>query len=69
QNRSGLYWSAAEVEQRLEERMTRETELIWQLSRSLDVPLRTAAYVHALDRLRAAIEVKGTRDYYVQSKV
>lgn len=67
QNRSGLHWSAAEVEQRLAERMTRETELIWQLARSLDVSLRTAAYVHALDRLREAIEVKGTRDYYAQA--
>lgn len=64
QNRSGLYWSLAEVNQRLQEKMQTETERVWQLSRELNVPLRTATYVHALRRLSAAIEAKGTCQYF-----
>jgi glutamate dehydrogenase (NADP+) len=65
QNRSGLYWEAAEVERRLRERMVRETEKIWAIARREEIAVRTAAYVHALGRLSAAIQAKGTRDYYV----
>ena len=66
QNRSGLYWTAAEVEERLRERMVREANAIWEVARREDIDLRTAAYVHALLRLSDAIQVKGTRDYYIQ---
>jgi glutamate dehydrogenase (NADP+) len=64
QNRCGYYWSLEEVNQRLKEKMTRETELIWAISRELSCSMRTAAYVHALKRLAEAIEAKGTRDDY-----
>lgn len=64
QNRCGYYWSLEEVNQRLEEKMTREAELIWIISRELSCSIRTAAYVHALKRLAVAIESKGTRDDY-----
>lgn len=65
QNRSGLYWSLAEVNQRLKERMVEETENTWQISQELGVSMRTAAYIHALNRLGEALDAKGTRDYYV----
>jgi glutamate dehydrogenase (NADP+) len=64
QNRSGYYWSLEEVNQRLQEKMTHETELIWATARELSCSMRTAAYVHALKRLAAATEAKGTRDDY-----
>ncbi|WP_430687412.1 Glu/Leu/Phe/Val family dehydrogenase [Leptolyngbya sp. AN02str] len=65
QNRSGFYWPLEEVNNRLEKSMTVETENIWAIARDLKVSLRTAAYVHALNRLDAAIKAKGTRDYYM----
>ncbi|HEY9751526.1 MAG TPA: glutamate dehydrogenase, partial [Coleofasciculaceae cyanobacterium] len=65
QNRSGLYWSLGEVNQSLQKRIVEEAEQIWRLSQELSVPMRTAAYVHALTRLGDAISAKGTRDYYL----
>jgi glutamate dehydrogenase (NADP+) len=31
--------------------------------------MRTAAYVHALNRLGEALNAKGTRDYYINGSV
>jgi glutamate dehydrogenase (NADP+) len=64
QNRSGLYWSLQEVNERLRLKMVEETDRIWQISQEFSIPMRTAAYVHALNRLGEAIDAKGTRDYY-----
>ncbi|MEM9819245.1 MAG: glutamate dehydrogenase, partial [Cyanobacteria bacterium P01_D01_bin.6] len=65
QNRSGLYWSEAEVSDRLKTKLVAEAEKIWRISQALTIPLRTAAYVHALERLETAHSARGTRDYYV----
>lgn len=65
QNRSGLYWSASEVHDRLGGMMVAEAEHIWAIAQELAVSLRTAAYVHALRRLGAALDAKGTRADYV----
>ncbi len=65
QNRSGLYWVLEEVNQRLKSRIVEEAEHIWAIARDLTVPLRTAAYIHAISRLGEAISAKGTRDYYL----
>ena len=65
QNRSGLYWSEAEVNQRLKTKMVDAAEKIWQISQECAIPMRTAAYVHALERLEAAHSARGTRDFYV----
>ncbi|UZQ55804.1 Glu/Leu/Phe/Val dehydrogenase [Trichothermofontia sichuanensis B231] len=65
QNRSGLYWSLGEVNQRLRQRMVEEAEHIWKIAQELAVSMRTAAYVHAINRLAEALAAKGTRDYYV----
>lgn len=66
QNRSGYYWSLEEVNQRLSEKMIEETELIWAIARDLGCDMRTAAYVHALNRLEAGMTAKGTRDDYAK---
>ena len=65
QNRSGLYWSEAEVGDRLKIKMVEEAEKIWSVSQNLEIPMRTAAYVHALELLEEAHSARGTRDYYV----
>ena len=66
QNRSGWYWTLDEVNQRLQEKMQQESERVWQLSKDLQIDLRTAAYVLALQRLGTALDAKGTRNYFVQ---
>jgi glutamate dehydrogenase (NADP+) len=65
QNRNGLYWALGEVNQKLQVRMVEEAESVWSIARDLSIPLRTAAYVHAINRLGEAISAKGTRDYYI----
>lgn len=69
QNRSGLYWTLEEVNQRLKLKIVEETNRIWSISQELAVPMRTAAYIHALNRLGEALNAKGTRDYYINSRV
>jgi glutamate dehydrogenase (NADP+) len=64
QNRNGLYWSAPEVEEKLRQRMVRETEAIWSIVQQEGISARTAAYVHALNRLSETIEAKGSRNFY-----
>jgi glutamate dehydrogenase (NADP+) len=66
QNRSGLYWTLEEVNQRLKQKMVEETEAIWKKSQELSVSMRTAAYVYGLNRLGEAMNAKGTRDYYIK---
>ncbi|MEG3988723.1 Glu/Leu/Phe/Val dehydrogenase [Microcoleus sp. S28C3] len=65
QNRSGLYWTLEEVNERLKHKMVEETEAIWKKSQELSVSMRTAAYVYGLNRLGEAMNAKGTRDYYI----
>jgi glutamate dehydrogenase (NADP+) len=65
QNRSGLYWSLDEVNSRLKHKMVEETERIWAIAEEKSISMRTAAYVHALNRIGEAIGAKGTRDYYI----
>jgi glutamate dehydrogenase (NADP+) len=65
QNRSGLYWTLEEVNQRLKHKMVEETEAIWKIAEELSVCMRTAAYVYGLNRLGEAMNAKGTRDYYI----
>lgn len=69
QNRSGLYWTLEEVNQRLQQKIVEETERIWAISQELAISMRTAAYVHALNRLGEALNAKGTRDYYINGRI
>ncbi|MEM8674805.1 MAG: Glu/Leu/Phe/Val dehydrogenase [Cyanobacteria bacterium P01_G01_bin.67] len=64
QNRSGWYWTLEEVNQRLQDKMKLETQRVWQLSQNLNISIRTAAYVLALQRLGTALDAKGTRAYF-----
>jgi glutamate dehydrogenase (NADP+) len=64
QNRAGLYWTAEEVHDRLEERMKTETDHIWDVSEDLDVTLRVAAYTHALKRIGEAVDDRGSAERF-----
>jgi glutamate dehydrogenase (NADP+) len=67
QNRGGLYWSLDEVRSRLREVMSRETATVLDLGGELATDLRTAAHVHALNRIGESIEAHGTRRYFAES--
>ena len=64
QNRSGWYWTLEEVNQRLEAKMAAEAEQTWAIAQYLTTDIRTAAYVHALNRLGEALDAKGTRELF-----
>jgi glutamate dehydrogenase (NADP+) len=64
QNRQGYYWPLEEIHSRLKTIMEREGEAIWEIARDRSVSVRTAAYMHALSRLTAAIEAHGTQKFF-----
>ena len=64
QNRQGFYWTEEEIHSRLQAIMEREGRAIWSLAKSKGIPMRTAAYVHALARLAEAIEAHGTQNFF-----
>jgi len=66
QNRQGYYWTLEEVQSKLKTVMEREGRKVWSVAQSKGISLRTAAYVHALDRLSSAIEAHGTQAYFTR---
>jgi glutamate dehydrogenase (NADP+) len=64
QNRTGLYWTLDEVNSRLKQKMVEETKGVWSIAQEKSISMRTAAYVHALNRIEDAVNVRGTKDYY-----
>ncbi|MBS7695858.1 MULTISPECIES: Glu/Leu/Phe/Val dehydrogenase [unclassified Chelatococcus] len=64
QNRQGYYWTLEEIHERLRVIMEREGRAIWNTAREKGVSVRTAAYVHALNRLAEAIEAHGTQNFF-----
>jgi glutamate dehydrogenase (NADP+) len=67
QNRVGLYWTESEVHERLHQRMTQAFDAIEALRVKHGCDMRTAAYVHALERLNSAVEAQGTYSYFNHS--
>ena len=68
QNRQGLYWTLEQVNQRLKQMMVEETECIWAIAQEQGISPRTAAYVHALNRIGDAVQAKGTKDYFTDGQ-
>ncbi len=66
QNRQGFYWPQADVHDRLQKKMAAEFGAVYDLMDACDCDMRTAAYVHALNRIGAAIEAQGTKQFYSQ---
>jgi len=64
QNRQGFSWTAEEVQARLKPLMESESMAVWRVAQTKKIPMRTAAYVHALERLSDAIRAHGTQAYF-----
>lgn len=64
QNRSGLYWEKAEVKAKLQKVMQKESNIIYDLALRHQCSLRTAAYIHGIERLAGAIDERGNRKYF-----
>jgi glutamate dehydrogenase (NADP+) len=64
QGRSGDRWTAADVTRRLEDRIVTATQGVAARADDDDLPLVTAAYVVALERLSAAVDAQGTARTY-----
>lgn len=64
QNRSGFYWDADEVERRLDKIMRSEANVIYDLAIRYQTSLRTAAYIHGIDRLAGAIDQRGNHKLF-----
>jgi len=64
QNRTGDYWTEAEVHQRLEDRMSTEFQHVHKVAEEFQVSLRKAAYIVALQRVGEGYEALGTQRYF-----
>ncbi len=59
QNLYGYYWSEEEVAQKEEVAMTDAFEAIYKVKAEYNVPMRTAAYMHSIKRVAAAMKLRG----------
>lgn len=66
QNKTGYYWPLEEVRSKLKAGLEPETRRIWDLAKDKAVNLRTAAYVHGLERIGQAVEARGTKAFFSQ---
>lgn len=66
QNRQGMYWTLEEVHTRLQQRMTEAFNTVYDLMEAKQIDMRTAAYVHALNRIGEAVTASGTQRYFSQ---
>lgn len=67
QNKNGFYWMLEEVYERLQNIMIREFNHVYALMLEKNISMRTAAYVHALNRLSSAIAAQGTQSYFSEA--
>ena len=66
QNRQGYYWSEEEVFDKLQRIIVPEFHAIHDLMNTQHSTMREAAFVHALNRIVAAIEATGTQEQYTK---
>ncbi|MEQ8763534.1 MAG: Glu/Leu/Phe/Val dehydrogenase, partial [Planctomycetota bacterium] len=59
QNIQQFRWSEADVTRRLEQRMVDAWGSIRSTMESMEVPMRTAAFVVAIRRVKTAIDMRG----------
>ena len=67
QNKSGYYWDLNKVHESLKEIMVREFHNVYDLMEAHNCDMRTAAYIHALNRQAEAVMALGTHDYFTES--
>lgn len=64
QNRAGFYWDEVEINNRLQNIMDKEAQYIFNLAQKYNCSLRTAAYLHGINRISGAMTEHGTREYF-----
>jgi len=64
QNRSGDSWPLEQVRARLADRMSQSFSVVHEVMEKNDISMRTAAYVHALERINEAVNSQGTYSYF-----
>lgn len=64
QNNNGFYWPVEEVHSKLRTMITNAFKAVYGLSQSKSLPMRTAANVHALNRIQEAVKATGTQEYF-----
>lgn len=69
QNKNGYYWPLEDVHQKLHTIMSREFNCVYELMLQNKIPMRVAAYAHALNRLGDAIHAQGTQSYFSAATV
>ena len=52
-------WSEAEVNQKLEDKMTNAFEQIWDIHQKKGVTMRTAAFMLAIEKVLASRQLRG----------
>ena len=65
QNKQGYYWDRDEVNNKLRAIMSREFNTIHEFMVQHKIPMRTAAYAHALRRISEAVESLGTSKFFM----
>lgn len=65
QNNTGFYWPVEEVHNKLRSMITGAFKAVYDLAHSKSISMRTAANVHALNRIQEAIKAGGTQEYFV----
>lgn len=64
QNRSGDYWPASKVQERMNERIGREAKACFELAEEESIDMRTAAYMQGLRRITKAMDDRGNQGYF-----
>ncbi len=68
QNKNGFYWEIDEVTERLQTKMAREFNNVYDIMEEKKISMRMAAYVHALARLSDSMGAQGTHSYFAATK-
>ncbi|RUO34413.1 glutamate dehydrogenase [Aliidiomarina shirensis] len=64
QNRTGDYWTAEQVQERMNKRIGDEANACFELAEEEDIDLRTAAYMLGLRRITKAMDDRGNQGYF-----
>ncbi|RUO22942.1 glutamate dehydrogenase [Aliidiomarina minuta] len=64
QNRTGDYWKAEKVGQRMQERISEQADLIFALAEEQKVSPRTATYMQGIKRITEAMDHRGSQRFF-----
>jgi len=64
QNKAGYYWTLGEVHDKLRLFIEPNVDEIWRFKQARGIDMRTAAYVHALNRIASAVAAHGTKAFF-----